>query len=72
MEIGDKDGFRNRILKLLNNDELYNNMSEEAWKKANQYSINTLAKKVLSHYRSLCNGAKTNDYKSEVAAGRER
>lgn len=72
LETGDKDGFRNRILKLLNNDELRNNMSEEAWKKANQYSINILAKKVLSHYRSLCNRSKSNNYKSEVAAGRER
>ncbi|MBM7624079.1 glycosyltransferase [Sporohalobacter salinus] len=71
LEPEDKDGFHKRVLKLLNNEQLLDNMSEKAWQKANQYSINTLAKEVLSYYQNLCNKG-PNNYKSELAAGSKR
>lgn len=69
LEVGNKDGFRRRVSKLLSNDELRNDMSKKAWQKAKQYSINTLAKEVLNHYRILCNRAK---YKSDITAGKKK
>lgn len=62
---GDKQGFAKKVTKLLVDEELRQEMSENAWKKANQYGISKLAKDVLNYYYKLCN-SNTNQHSEAV------
>ncbi|MGM0472197.1 MAG: glycosyltransferase [Bacillota bacterium] len=65
---GDQEGFLERVKKLLADDELYEEMSQQAYQKAKQYSSSTLAQNMLDCYQDLLE-TKTN-YQSEIIAGK--